>query len=147
MKFEAIHDPFANMQNLFFVEAKISVELDLTKFKNFAKLSKDLLYRIFRCPRIFAKNKDDSIEVCFTSFSPRNIVISIAVLLFMMENTNFETKDSKRKEKIVLEIVNFVGEAEIKPNIKTRRKWSKVLKEMAENEDTKQFAKMHNFSM
>ena len=147
VRFETKNDPFAHLQNLFFVEAKIAVELDLVKFKDFAKLSSKCLPTMLRSPQFFAENKGDSITVSFVSFSPRNVTISLAVLLYVLENTNLETKDFERKKKVIMGIIDFVGGAEIKPNVKTKRKWTRVLTNFAEQSATKDFAKMYSFSM
>ena len=147
VRFESKHDPMAHLQNLFFVEAKIYVELDLVKFKDFAKMSSKLLPELFKSPQFFAENKGDSVAVSFVSFSPRNVTISMAVLLFVLENTNLETKDFERKRQMIIGILNFVGKTEIKPNVNTKRKWTRVLSRFAELSATKDFAKMYNFSM
>ena len=145
--FETVHDPFAELSDLFFVELKVFAKLDLPKLKALAKLCKEKLPQLFRVPSIYMELHESYAKVNFASFSPRNSIMAMTVLIFLVEHSNFETKEIKYQLRVAAFILNFVGSAEVKPNVKIRRRWSKAMLKAKADSKVKSFAASYGFSM
>lgn len=126
---------------------KVFARLDLQKIKSFAKISKVQLPRLFRIARFLMENNENFVTVSFASFSPRNTILALTVLIFALEQSNFETKSSNDQIKIAEYVLEVVSSTEIMPNVKARKKWSKRLKNCREDSQVKLFAKEYDFSL
>ena len=91
--------------------------------------------------------KKDHARVVFASFSPRNTIMALTVLVFLVEHSNFETKEVSYQTRVAAYILNFVGSSEVKPNVKVRQRWSQRLLEAKANPKIKKFAATYDFSM